>query len=57
MISISENPVQQDGTKHVEVDIYFIKEKLEESILEVPFIRSEDQVIDISTKAVTEKIF
>lgn len=27
-ISISENPVQQDRTKHVEVDMHFIKEKL-----------------------------
>ena len=28
-ISISENPVQYDRTKHVEVDRHFIKEKLE----------------------------
>ena len=28
-ISIPENPVQHDRTKHVEVDRHFIKEKLE----------------------------
>ena len=39
-ISISENPVQHDRTKHVEVDRHFIKEKLEGGIIELPFVRS-----------------
>jgi 5,10-methylenetetrahydrofolate reductase len=28
-IAIAHNPVQHNRTKHMEVDIYFIKEKLE----------------------------
>ncbi|KAI4365615.1 hypothetical protein MLD38_021583 [Melastoma candidum] len=56
-ISISENPVQHDRTKHVEVDRHFIKEKLEEGIVEFPFVRSEDQLADILTKAVRERVF
>ncbi|KAJ0625451.1 putative RNA-directed DNA polymerase [Helianthus annuus] len=56
-IQISENPVQHDRTKHVEVDRHFIKEKLESGILELPFVRSEDQLADILTKAVNERIF
>ena len=32
-ISISENPVQHDRTKHVEVDRNFIKEKLENKVV------------------------
>nr|GEV85925.1 hypothetical protein [Tanacetum cinerariifolium] len=35
-IEISENPVQHDRTKHVEVDRHFIKEKLEAEISELP---------------------
>ncbi|KAK3029571.1 hypothetical protein RJ639_038460 [Escallonia herrerae] len=43
---IAHNPVQHDRTKHVEIDRFFIKEKLDEKIVELPHIRSEDQVIE-----------
>ena len=56
-ISISENSVQHDKTKHVEVDRHFIKEKLEGGLIELPFVRSEDQLADILTKAVNGKTF
>nr|GEW85132.1 putative reverse transcriptase, RNA-dependent DNA polymerase [Tanacetum cinerariifolium] len=36
-IQISENPIQHDRTKHVEVDRHFIKEKLEAGIIDPPF--------------------
>lgn len=39
--------------KHVNVDIFFIKEKLDGKILELPKLRSEDQLIDILTKVVS----
>ena len=32
-ISIAHNPVQHDKTKHVEVDKYFIKEKLDKGMI------------------------
>ncbi|KAL5542845.1 hypothetical protein UlMin_010555 [Ulmus minor] len=54
---IAHNPVQHDRTKHVEVDRFFIKEKLEEKIVELPKIRSEDQPADILTKAVSNRVF
>jgi len=56
-ISISENPIQHDRTKHVEVDIHFIKEKVEDSDNELPFVRLEDQLADILTKVVTGRAF
>ena len=56
-ISISENPVQHDRTKHVEIDRHFIKENLEEKIVEILYVKSEDQLADILTKAVSAKSF
>ena len=56
-INISENSVQHDRTKHVEVDRHFIKEKLEAGILSLPFVRSEEQLADILTKAIPTKSF
>ena len=48
---IAHNPVQHDCTKHVKVDRFFIKEKLDD-IVELPKIRSKDQLADILTKVV-----
>lgn len=36
---------------------FFIKEKLDEKILELPKIRSEDQLVDSLTKAISSRIF
>ncbi|BBH09199.1 transposable element gene [Prunus dulcis] len=56
-IDIAHNPVQYNQTKHVEVDRHFIKEKLEKKIICLPFVRSEDQLADILTKAVCGRVF
>ena len=54
---IAHNPVQHDRTKHVEVDRCFIKENFDEKIVELPKIRSEDQLVDILTKVVSIRVF
>ena len=54
---IAHNPIQHDHTKHVEVDRFFIKEKLDEKTVELPKIRSEDQLADILTKSVSSRVF
>ncbi|WKA07561.1 hypothetical protein VitviT2T_025368 [Vitis vinifera] len=54
---IAHNPVQHDRTKHVDVDRFFIKEKLDDKIVELPKIRSEDQLANILTKAVSSQVF
>jgi hypothetical protein len=56
-ITIAHNPIQHDHTKHVEVDRHFIKQKLEDNIIQFPFVKSEDQLADILTKVVSGKIF
>ena len=56
-INILENPVQHDITKQVEMDRHFIKEKIEDSSVELLFVRSEDQLTNILTKVVTDRAF
>ena len=41
----------------MEVDRFFIKEKLDEKFFELPKIRPEDQLADILTKAVSSRVF
>jgi len=52
-----KNPVQHDKTKHVEVDRHSIKEKIEDSGIELPFVKLKNQLVDIFTKVITCKTF
>ena len=55
---IAHNQVQHDRTKHVEVDRFFIKEKLDDEIVELPKIWSKYQLADILTKAaISSQVF
>ena len=56
-IDITHNPVQHDYTKHVELDRHFIKQNLEGKIIQFPFVKLEDQLANILTKAVFRKNF
>ncbi|XP_075473306.1 uncharacterized protein LOC142504306 [Primulina tabacum] len=56
-IDISHNPIQHDRTKHVKVDRHFIKQNLEEKIIRFPFVKSEDQLADVLTKALSSRNF
>jgi len=56
-INISHNLVQHDRTKHVEVDQHFIEQNLKAKIIRFLFVKSEDQLADIFTKAVCSRSF
>lgn len=53
---IENNPVQHDRTKHIEVDRHFIKEKLLMKIVDIPFVRSNSQLADMLTHAVSAEV-
>lgn len=57
MIDIAHNPVQHNKTTHDEVDRYLIKEKIEDKIICMPFVKSEDQLTDVLTKVVFGQVF
>nr|GFA93086.1 copia protein [Tanacetum cinerariifolium] len=56
-ITISCNPVQHSRTKHIHTRYHFIKEHVENSIIELHFVRTEYQLADMFTKALPEDRF
>nr|GEU93312.1 hypothetical protein [Tanacetum cinerariifolium] len=56
-IAISCNPVQHSRTKHIDVRYHFIKEKVEKGIVELFFVGTEYQLVDLFTKALPKERF
>ncbi|TYK24437.1 reverse transcriptase [Cucumis melo var. makuwa] len=56
-ISIANDPVQNDRTKHVEIDRHFIKERLDSGSICIPYIPSSQQIADVLTKGLLKPHF
>ena len=56
-VSIAHNLVQHNKTKHVEIDRYFIKEKIDSGLICTLFIASKLQLADVFTKGVQNPTF
>ncbi|GKC09350.1 hypothetical protein Tco_1000960 [Tanacetum coccineum] len=51
VIAISCNPVQHSRTKHIDIRYHFIKEYVEKGTVELYFVRTEYQLVDLFSKA------
>ncbi|GKB76808.1 hypothetical protein Tco_0943703 [Tanacetum coccineum] len=56
-IAISCNPVQHSHTKHINVRYHFINEQVERGIIELYFVKTEYQLADMFTKALSQERF
>ena len=52
-IALVYNPVYHAKTKHVELDIHFIRDRGASKEITVCYVPSEDQTADVLTKALT----
>ncbi|GJU93432.1 hypothetical protein Tco_1318188 [Tanacetum coccineum] len=56
-IALCCNNVQHSRAKHIDVRYHFIKEQVENGIVELYFVRTEYQLADIFTKPLSRKRF
>lgn len=56
-IYLSSNPVQHQRTKHVEIDIHFVREKVALGLVRVLHVPSAYQYADIFTKGLPSPLF
>ena len=50
-INISKNPVQHSRTKYIDIRHHFITDLVETNVLVLEFVETEQQLVDIFTKA------
>lgn len=56
-VALSANPVLHNKSKHFELDLHFIREKVAADLLHVGYVPSFDQVADVLTKAQASTLF
>ncbi|GKA51107.1 hypothetical protein Tco_0744303 [Tanacetum coccineum] len=56
-IAISCNSVQHSRTRHIDIRYHFIKEHVKKGTVELYFVRTENQLADLFTKALSKELF
>jgi hypothetical protein len=56
-INTSKNPIQHSRTKHIDIRHHFIRDLVEEKVVTLEHIDTEEQLADIFTKALDAKQF
>ena len=57
IVALAHNPVLHSRTKHMELDLFFVREKVLEKRIQVVHVPAIDQYADILTKSLTPSDF
>ena len=56
-IAIANNPVQHTRTKHIDIRYHFLREHVMSGTVELHFVPTDQQIVDIFTKPLDESTF
>jgi hypothetical protein len=54
---LSVNPIIHARTKHVKVDYHFVRDRVAKKEIQIRFIPSKDQLVDVLTKPLASSVF
>ena len=54
---LAYNPEHHERTKHIDRRHFFVREKVEEGVVTVPYVRTDDNIADFFTKPLEPKKF
>lgn len=56
-INLAKIPIAHGRSKHIEMKFHYLRELVSEEMLRLRYCRSEDQMVDLLTKGVTNEVF
>jgi hypothetical protein len=54
---LSANLIFHARTKHIKVDYHFVRDRVNKKVIQIRFIFSKDQLVDVLTKPLSHSIF
>jgi hypothetical protein len=52
-----DNPVEHGRTKHIDIRYHFLRDHQQRGDIEIAYVSTKEQLVDIFTKPLDEKIF